>query len=140
MREPITYREKVLYIIANDSHNQEFLARKLGMTPDQVHEIYKAVFDAGMYTELWGPAQEFRIVDPYRRLGTFTDRFRKLLAKKRETKTIKQISEEMGVKLGTIYKYTETNQKPHRSTLIKIAAYFEVSPEWLLTGKKEGEG
>ena len=139
MREPITYREKVLYIIANDSYKPESLAKKLNMTPERVHDIYKAVFDAGMYAELWGPAQKFRILDLYRRPSTFTDRFRKLLAKKREGRTIKQISEEMGVKIGTLYKYTETTQKPHRSTLVKIAAYFEVSPEWLMTGRMEAE-
>ena len=46
-------------------------------------------------------------------------------------KTLKEQSELLGVKLGTLYRWESDYSHPRKLALVKIAAYFGVSPDWL---------
>ena len=128
-------KEQLLFIIANEGYKPEFLAKKTDMTPDQIHAVYKAVFDKGLYGELKKEAEPYRMSENYLDRMTFAGRLRKLMSPRLRKKTATQIAAEMGIHPNLLYKYQKGTNRPRRATLEKMAGYFNVTPEWLLNGR-----
>jgi len=57
----------------------------------------------------------------------------------RNKRTLKEQSEIFGVSLNTVYRWEHNLTIPRKSSLIKIAAFYEVPHEWLVYGNKEDD-
>jgi len=57
----------------------------------------------------------------------------------RNKRTLKEQSRIFGVSLNTVYRWEHNLTLPRKSSLIKIAAFYEVPYEWLVHGYKEEE-
>lgn len=57
-------------------------------------------------------------------------------------RTLKEQSAIFGVSLNTVYRWEHNLTMPRKTSLMKIAAFYEVPYEWLINGNKEegGEG
>lgn len=126
--------EQLLYIIANEECNIGILAKRTGLTPDQIHEAYQEVFDKGLYHELSEKARNHRFAETSGEQDTFADRIASLMEERVQTMPVYKIADEIGITKNTLYKQLDGSRKPHKATAEKIAAYFDVSMEWLLAG------
>ena len=57
----------------------------------------------------------------------------------KDKKTLKELSEIFGVSLNTIYRWEHNFTVPRKSSLMKIAAYYDVPIEWLCNGEATDE-
>jgi len=57
----------------------------------------------------------------------------------RNKRTLKEQSKIFGVSLNTVYRWEHNLTIPRKTSLIKIAAFYEVPHEWLVNGGKADE-
>ena len=130
----MTDYEKVLFIVANDTCSAHWLGIRTGMSPEQVHDVYKKVHDEGLYRKLSEEAIPYRVIRTNHKKESFTDRFVRLMKEPLQTKSIRAIAKEMGINEDAVAKYLKGVHVPRANKVIQIAEYFGVKPSWLLNG------
>ena len=58
----------------------------------------------------------------------------------RNKRTLKEQSKIFGVSLNTVYRWEHDLTMPRKSSLLKIAAFYEVPHEWLIQGSMNDAG
>lgn len=61
------------------------------------------------------------------------------MARARKQFTQTEVAEQLGIDFTTISKYENDRSEPDYDTLLKLAALYEVSLDWLLTGERGRE-
>lgn len=72
-------------------------------------------------------------IDNYNK--SFPSTLRKLI--ERKNTTIKAVADYIGVSRQAVSQYQDGSTQPNADTIVKIAEYFEVSTDYLLTGKSK---
>jgi len=54
-------------------------------------------------------------------------------------KTLKGIGSDLDVSMNSVYRWEKNITKPRQSSLTKLANYYGVSPNWILSGRIEEE-
>lgn len=68
---------------------------------------------------------------------TFGGRLKQARTRKRLTQS--QVAEKLGIDFTTISKYENDRSQPDYDTLLRLAALYDVSVDWLLSGQRHGD-